>query len=48
MVNILFLLSHTICKENIPFKPCTNITMIFFNKKRIAEIISPNEKKNVL
>ena len=36
MVNILFLFSLTIRKENVPFKPCTNITMIFFNKKRIA------------
>ena len=48
MVNILFLFSSTICKENVPFKPCTNITMIFFNKKRIDKFISLNKSKNAL
>ena len=45
MVNILFFSRLRFVRKNIPFKPCTNITMIFFNKKRIAKIILPNKSK---
>ena len=47
MVNIF--LSHSrFAGKNIPFKPCTNITMFFFNKKQIVIFILLNESKNVL
>ncbi len=36
MVNIVFLNLITAVGKKVPFKPCTNITRIFFNKKQIA------------
>ena len=39
MVNIVFFSHLRFAGKNVPFKPCTNITMFFFNGKRIFEII---------
>ena len=45
MVNIVFFSRLRFARKNVPFKPCTNITMFFFNRKQNIDFILPKKRK---
>ena len=45
MVNIVFFSRLRFARKNVPFKPCTNITMIFFNKSGLLILFCQKKAK---